>query len=185
MRKSIWFGMIIAVLAIGLIVGTVSYPTASAQSHSVPKWVKGVAGFWSEDKISEDEFVGALEFLIENGAITVPGMVATAFAAEDKKGQPFEELWAEIHELQEHQHDNGIISFWDALKDMQDQIDILRVGTGIEGDLVPYWDFNNVILQFDQKNEEQDKRINHNAIEIDELRQTIATLNQQVHDLQE
>ena len=158
--------MIIAVLAIGLIAGAVSYPTASAQSYSVPNWVKGVAGFWSEDKISEEEFVGALEFLIDNDVIIVPRMVPAVLAVEDKKGQPFEELW-------------------DALRDMQDQIDMLRVGTGVEGDLVPYWDFNNVINDLEKNDQENSKQIERIYMLMEEQNDMIQRLNQRITELEE
>ena len=35
----------------------------------IPAWVKGVAGFWAEDKITDKEFIEALEFLIESDII--------------------------------------------------------------------------------------------------------------------
>ncbi len=37
----------------------------------VPTWVKNTAGWWAEDKISEVEFVNAIEFLIKHGIINV------------------------------------------------------------------------------------------------------------------
>lgn len=43
----------------------------SAEKPPVPSWIKGVAGFWSSNKISDNEFVNAMEFLINSGAIKV------------------------------------------------------------------------------------------------------------------
>lgn len=40
-----------------------------AEAQLVPEWVKGVAGFWAEGKISESEFLQAIEFLIREGII--------------------------------------------------------------------------------------------------------------------
>ena len=37
----------------------------------VPEWVRNNAGWWADDLISEDEFVKALEFLIQNGIIRI------------------------------------------------------------------------------------------------------------------
>ena len=37
--------------------------------ESIPSWVKGVAGFWAEDKITDQEFIEAIEFLIESNII--------------------------------------------------------------------------------------------------------------------
>ena len=42
-----------------------------SQSDSIPTWIKGVAGYWVEDKITDLEFIEALEFLIESGIIKV------------------------------------------------------------------------------------------------------------------
>ena len=63
--------LIISVLAVVLL--SVSVTSISAQSkYDIPAWVKGVAGFWSEGKISNDEFGDGLSFLIDNNIIKVP-----------------------------------------------------------------------------------------------------------------
>ena len=50
-----------------------SVTSISAQSkYVIPGWVKGVAGFWSEGKIADDEFGDGLSFLINNNIIKVP-----------------------------------------------------------------------------------------------------------------
>ncbi len=36
----------------------------SDTSTEIPDWVKGIAGWWAEDKISESEFISAMEFLV-------------------------------------------------------------------------------------------------------------------------
>ena len=47
--------------------------TISAQSsYEIPSWVKGIAGFWAEDKISDAEFGEGLSFLIDSDVIKVP-----------------------------------------------------------------------------------------------------------------
>jgi len=38
----------------------------------IPDWIRDVAGFWCNDKIDDAEFVGAIQFLIENKIIVVP-----------------------------------------------------------------------------------------------------------------
>jgi hypothetical protein len=46
--------------------------TGTSQANApVPDWIRNNAGWWADDKISEDEFVKALEFLINNGIIVV------------------------------------------------------------------------------------------------------------------
>ena len=51
------------ILAI-LIIYAVVIPSAFAQEDTIPDWVKGIAGWWAEDKISESEFINAMEFLV-------------------------------------------------------------------------------------------------------------------------
>ena len=44
-------------------------PTVSADN--IPNWVKNNAGWWATDQISENEFLNAIEFLINNGIINI------------------------------------------------------------------------------------------------------------------
>ncbi|MGQ0795658.1 MAG: cupredoxin domain-containing protein [Nitrosopumilaceae archaeon] len=48
---------------------TVYFTSANAQENKIPDWVKGVTGWWAEGKISESEFINAMEFLINEGII--------------------------------------------------------------------------------------------------------------------
>jgi len=43
----------------------------NANAGTVPDWVKNNAGWWATDKISENEFLNAIEFLINNGIINI------------------------------------------------------------------------------------------------------------------
>ena len=58
-------------LFIFLIVFSVGIGTAYSQTDSIPTWIKGIAGFWAEDEITDAEFIEALDFLIESGIIKV------------------------------------------------------------------------------------------------------------------
>ena len=40
-------------------------------AENVPDWVKNTAGWWATDKISETEFVNAIQFLVNQGIILV------------------------------------------------------------------------------------------------------------------
>lgn len=63
--------IVISILAIILL--SVSFTSISAQSkYDIPSWIKGVAGFWSEGKITDEDFGDALSFLIDNDIITIP-----------------------------------------------------------------------------------------------------------------
>ncbi len=44
---------------------------SNVNAQNVPEWVKNTAGWWSDDTISEREFVSAIEFLINEGIIQV------------------------------------------------------------------------------------------------------------------
>ena len=56
----------------GAIYGMVSNETSSAfgQSHDgIPAWIKATADFWVDDTITDDEFLQAISYLIEEGVI--------------------------------------------------------------------------------------------------------------------
>jgi len=44
------------------------------QSTSIPKWIKNNAAWWSEQQISDSDFVSGIEYLIKNEIINVPGV---------------------------------------------------------------------------------------------------------------
>jgi len=44
------------------------------QSQSIPKWIKNNAAWWSEQQISDSDFVAGIEYLIKNGIINVSGV---------------------------------------------------------------------------------------------------------------
>ena len=67
MKKILLFAVI------SVLIVSVSVTSISAQSqYEIPSWVKGIAGFWAEDKITDSEFGEGLSFLIDNGIIKVP-----------------------------------------------------------------------------------------------------------------
>ena len=56
-----------------MILGTLAFSAINAQGqYSIPAWVKGVAGFWAEDKITDSDFGEGLAFLIDNEIIKIP-----------------------------------------------------------------------------------------------------------------
>lgn len=61
--KVLYFVPILAVLCL------VPIGFTSAQTDTIPSWVKGIAGFWVDGGISDAEFVNAIEFLIDGGII--------------------------------------------------------------------------------------------------------------------
>jgi len=65
-----------SLLSIPVILGIIvliSGPSVIAQSENneIPAWVKGLASFWVEDKITDIEFIEAIEFLIDSDIIKI------------------------------------------------------------------------------------------------------------------
>ena len=60
--------VVLLILAVVLCAG---FGYAYSSGESIPAWIKQVAGFWAEDKITDAEFVAALEFLVRQGVIQV------------------------------------------------------------------------------------------------------------------
>lgn len=64
--------LVITTVVALLVASVVFLPlVVSAENQPIPSWIKGVAGFWSSNKISDNEFVNAMEFLINSGTIKV------------------------------------------------------------------------------------------------------------------
>lgn len=69
-----------------IVLGT-SFSITYGEDDEIPDWIKEIAGFWSEDKISDSEFSQGIKFLIENEIIRISEM--------EKLKQENEELRAE------------------------------------------------------------------------------------------
>lgn len=72
------------IFALTLIAGTFavigSFSFSSAEEEIVPSWIQNVASFWSNGDISDQEFVNAMEFLVEEGIMDLPNTVSAAEA---------------------------------------------------------------------------------------------------------
>jgi hypothetical protein len=44
----------------------------SAQEEILPLWLKTTALWWGEDKISDQDFISALQYLVENKLLVIP-----------------------------------------------------------------------------------------------------------------
>ena len=75
MKKSLTNSLLL-VLAISVV--TIGFLPVFAPSdgqsseYDIPAWVKGIAGFWVDDRISDQDFGDGLSFLITEGIIQVP-----------------------------------------------------------------------------------------------------------------
>lgn len=50
----------------------ISFLFASAEQSIIPSWIKITASFWVEDQISDEEFIAALQYLVEKGILVIP-----------------------------------------------------------------------------------------------------------------
>lgn len=49
--------------------------TAYAQTTSIPKWIKNTALLWGQGQISDNEFINAIQWLVDNGMIKLSSTV--------------------------------------------------------------------------------------------------------------
>jgi len=63
----------IFVVLFGAFVGFPLTQHVSAQEE-IPNWIKNTAKWWSESQVSDTDFINAMEFLIGEGIIQVPGI---------------------------------------------------------------------------------------------------------------
>ena len=50
---------------------TIEEAVGLAKSNSIPVWIKNNANLWSDGLITDEDFVNAIEYLVENGIIIV------------------------------------------------------------------------------------------------------------------
>ena len=55
---------------------------ADGESNVIPNWIKNTAQWWSQDKISETEYIESLQYLIDNDIIKVHTSIDKVFATE-------------------------------------------------------------------------------------------------------
>jgi hypothetical protein len=58
---------------------------SASTENKVPSWVKNNAGWWADGTISETEFLSGIEFLINDGIISVP---STTVSGDSSEGVP-------------------------------------------------------------------------------------------------
>jgi len=78
---------IVLIILFSLIGSSILIPNSSAQEETqIPNWIKNIAGWWANNEISEKEFLGGIEYLINNDIIRlsfVPCGGAAATAASE------------------------------------------------------------------------------------------------------
>ncbi len=64
------FLLLVIFLGIGIIL--LNSSIASAATMEIPGWLKSTAKYWSEDAISDEEFVNVIQWLVNEDIVTVP-----------------------------------------------------------------------------------------------------------------
>jgi len=70
------FLLLVIFLGIGIIL--LNSSIASAATMEIPGWLKSTAKYWSEDAISDEEFVNVIQWLINEDIVTVPQQDGTS-----------------------------------------------------------------------------------------------------------
>lgn len=72
MKKILAISILIVILSVSII-------SVSAQSqYEIPSWIKNTAGFWVDGKIGDQEFIQALQYLVEKDILKIPSKENTS-----------------------------------------------------------------------------------------------------------
>jgi len=67
--------MLLAIFSLGLSFTGIN--DAIAQESKVPSWIKITAQWWGEEKISDQEFIDSLQYLLEKEILSIPALEAS------------------------------------------------------------------------------------------------------------
>jgi len=70
-----------------------------AQEQTIPKWIKGVAKFWVEGEVNDQEFIQALQWMIDNGILRVSPQTELEKQLEQKMLEEALKKWDETPPL--------------------------------------------------------------------------------------
>jgi len=87
---------------------------ASAEEQVIPSWIKLIAVWWGEDKISDQDFVNTFQYLVENKILEVPS--PEIFEPECGSGLVLDEITNECV-IHDESDTDGI--FLDAIEEQQ------------------------------------------------------------------
>jgi len=65
-------GLKLWIPVIAVAIFSITIVSISAEESLIPSWIKTIAGFWSDDQISDSEFLAALQFLVVNDILVIP-----------------------------------------------------------------------------------------------------------------
>ena len=69
MKHLLIFSLTPLILTLGIIP---LLPNIDAEESSIPSWIKTTVEFWVNGDVSDQEFIDALQFLVESGVLTIP-----------------------------------------------------------------------------------------------------------------
>ena len=78
--------LLLSVLAV-LMVGMILIPNLSAQEVTIPSWIKNNAGWWATDQIDDSAFLQGIQYLIQEGIMTIPP-TETSESSDDSDAIP-------------------------------------------------------------------------------------------------
>lgn len=67
---------VLIVMGLGIVISTSVH--ASAQEYSIPSWVKTTAKWWGEGQIGDNDFIKAIQYLIDNKILVVSNSGSTS-----------------------------------------------------------------------------------------------------------
>src|SRR5690348_1457635 len=80
--------VVISALVLIALLSSISLVSAQIDTNSsIPEWVKSVASWWSDGKISDSEYINATEFLVDNGIIQIPKIQTMQKQIDDLQAQ--------------------------------------------------------------------------------------------------
>ena len=118
MNKYILSALIVAgIISVGF--GTVSY---AQESIEIPTWVKSSAGWWAEDKLTDEEYIEGLEFLIDSDIIQLGNSEYRGISEMDQKFQEKfdaqEKTWQDNFSKSETSHGKVVQKLRDEIMDL-------------------------------------------------------------------
>lgn len=102
-NKKILFGLVLVVLFFS----SVTY--SSAQTSAIPSWIKNIAGFWANDQIADQDFLGAIQYLIDHQMLQVSSLPSKS--ADVMLSQESQDIETPIQEEIEGFSDLDLVTF--------------------------------------------------------------------------
>ncbi|MDX1596857.1 MAG: hypothetical protein R3327_07975 [Nitrosopumilaceae archaeon] len=77
-------------------------PTFADTNNKIPPWIKDIAKFWSDNQISDAEYLQSITYLINNQIILIPELESLKLENENLKSQLTETYSETIHEVSDN-----------------------------------------------------------------------------------